>query len=403
MYTWKRGAAMNDIKKSICHQCINAISKFIIFSIIAGIMVIYAKEGRNHNIPFDEMKEYGQRGECAQENYILIQKANGIHTYPVLWGESLYLYDIDGNKFHLLKALKLPFQQFNRDELEIQSNIVKYNYDWADSLFTYVMHGGIYTIDLSKKGISKTQFIKDEKRYCILYNQKLYYMKYGREETNNAYIERVYSCDLDGKNEKFIAKGQSWSLLRAEENSLYLCDYEKNQIIEYQLPVKRLIQYQWKYKEDEEVVWLGKRNKDCLLILTGPVEFEYGKDAIGNIYEYNRETQKNTLLAQVKDMNNTDGEINVKYRDNYLYYNNMEYEVSRVNLVNGKKKKLLSLNDIDALRFPVSNGSIEVYFNYCTDYITAEVDYCSGGSEKMKKKILVYNYDGKLLRNLDID
>ena len=95
------------------------IKKFlkICVSIILGLAVVqiirFAAE--THAFDTSELKKaagnYLQKSECNIENCVLVHKKNGISTFPFVFGNRLYLYDIEQKKHKLVADTWLPFTE----------------------------------------------------------------------------------------------------------------------------------------------------------------------------------------------------------------------------------------------------------------------------------------------------
>ena len=57
----------------------------------------------------ENYKDVSNMNEFTLGNCVLIRKANGIKTFPFLFGERLYIYDIDKNQWKLVKNIMIPF------------------------------------------------------------------------------------------------------------------------------------------------------------------------------------------------------------------------------------------------------------------------------------------------------
>ena len=75
---------------------------------------IWIEERSSVNIEPHSSPEFTNSGE-GQGNVFVYARANGIRNAPFIFGESLYLYDIDTKKKHLLKCLKRPLSAFERN------------------------------------------------------------------------------------------------------------------------------------------------------------------------------------------------------------------------------------------------------------------------------------------------
>lgn len=89
----------------------------MIFRILLALIVLQGgyfliAEHSGKDIAFNEVKEIGQLGDHAQGNFILYTNRNNILTAPFIFGERLYLYDVENNKSYLIKNLKLPFHEW---------------------------------------------------------------------------------------------------------------------------------------------------------------------------------------------------------------------------------------------------------------------------------------------------
>ena len=365
-----------------------------LLSVIIGLFILFLRENMEKNIDFKSVNEYGQPGEWSQGNYVLFRKPNGLHTYPILWGKGLYLYSVQEDQEYLIKTLKLPFQKFSKYNLAIQGDRIQYNYLWSDSYFDYLWNPGIYLKNLRAPDL----YLNGQKEHIIMDADKLYYVK--QKNKGNVLKSGLYSSKIDGTKEKYITEISGFPYLRAEDGRIFLCDYDyPERLMEIETETNLVNPYKWQGNEDENIEWIGNKDKNHLIILTTPSVYGIDIKSYEKVYEYNKKTEMVKKIAQISDLEFDEDCNHIKYKESFFYYKNWDNEICRVDITNGKKEKIIALTDIPELEDGIKKGnSFEVNVNYCTDYIILEAE----DEEKETKNLLVYNYEGELLRNVNI-
>lgn len=89
------------------------IGVFIILGLAVLQLIRFAVEC--HAFDTSDLKKavgnYLQRSECNIGNCVLVHKKNGISTFPFVFGNRLYLYDIERKKHKLVAGTWLPFTE----------------------------------------------------------------------------------------------------------------------------------------------------------------------------------------------------------------------------------------------------------------------------------------------------
>lgn len=151
-------------------KCVAIIKKLlkICVSIILGLAVLqiirFTIEA--HAFDISDLKKmsgnYLKKGEYNIGNCVLVHKENGISTFPFVFGNRLYLYDIERKKYKLVADTWLPFTEIG-SLVTSADNKVYYNLlIWEGS----IVGGDVYCTDLKTGETKKVPESAGDTMYC---------------------------------------------------------------------------------------------------------------------------------------------------------------------------------------------------------------------------------------------
>lgn len=120
----------------------------------------------------------------SEENYIgnnvLVHKKNGLSTFPFVFGDRLYLYDIEKESFTFVAGAWAPFTEIGTLFMTAENKIYYTIPVWTDGS----TGGNMYCTDLNTKRTTKipydiSYYIREE---GAVYKNKLYYRKEDIDE-----------------------------------------------------------------------------------------------------------------------------------------------------------------------------------------------------------------------------
>lgn len=348
----------------------------ILLSALALCKPLYA----NKPIHFNKQEEnkWANSEDRAQGNHVLVCKGNGAESFPFVFGENLYIYNIEKNTWKLVKRNKVPLLTFGH-KMTMQGSNVYYSKDFKGPGIE------VYSKDVNKSG--KEAEVVDKADMYAVSSDAMYYLE--KEESgvlkDGIYENNVYKKDLKtGKVSKFL-KGEI-SYLRADNDYLYCFDDNGKIIIEIspETGQKKL------YKGFKRPDWIGVIDEDN--IIWADCE---------TIIKYNKSSNKKTVLKEASEKNI---EKNAVYREGYMYYYTDDMTFYKLDVNSKTSTRLMSLSEVEGLNRYIKKGDVYGEVSYCTDYITVELLYSMWNSsdDTQYRRLLVYDYDGRLVRNMKL-
>lgn len=349
----------------------NFLRKFImIFFIViffSSLSLSVQRLGRIGNMDTD--KEITNMNEYADGNCVLVKKANRIGRFP--FGERLYLYDVEDDKWKLLKNSMIPFFSFGSG-LAVNNENVYYNKFFAEE-----------GIELYSKETGAVSFEKEVLDQVGIYTISPEYMYYLKTNESCEFDNHIYRMNLKNRKKEVYLKGQFSFVLRQDHGCLYTLDEEKKEAVEITLGKKGIK----KCKGIERASWIGYVNKEQFIIVNEQ-----------NIVLYDK--KKDTKKYYVKDLKDEDDLIHESavLKKNHLYFSDMKLQMYQLDLKTGKKKIVFSLGDADGIKKYADHEYLypEIYFT--KSYITVDLSY----DNDSKRKFFVYSYDGELIREFPL-
>lgn len=343
------------------------ICLLLLLLIINAIYLLIA-EHTTKVLPIEFENPISNANEQSQDNYVVYTESNGVMTAPFVFGGRLYVYSIDEDKDYLISNLKLPFQE------------------WGGSICfkgdQILVSGGF---NLGGETPSKQWIVTLDGNKREILDSSMYNMALGNDEV--FFIDyrgiTIYRANLKTElKEKIIESDeQSFEKFIIFDDNLIAEDVNLNEIIIKNLTSKKKITFGL---DKTYVTSMTRSAKNKFIAICGKK---------GEVIEYDlaKKTQKKLAVINSRAKGNPSNiSENCMVSNRTLYCNDYEYNIVKVNLDTGKINKLIDVSRI---------GDVELMtVQYCKDYIAVET-YCG---ENFKKKLQVFDYEGKLIKTKKI-
>lgn len=348
---------------------------FISICIVAGIFNLCQLLIQKARVNDVEVSEDTNMGEVSlKKNTILIQKKNTILNFPFIFGERLYLYDIDKDREYLIADCVRPFHSFG-DMLAVCNNTVYYNI-FRDGPGIEVYSKGVNEVSKGKK-------ILDQAGLYLVSSKDIYYLKI-KETTYKEEQNFLYKKDLESGKTGIVLKENLSDVLRMDHGHIYSWNRFSKELLEIGEDTHSVT----RYPTEESPLWIGYVDGHRFLSIDE-----------GNVILYDKNTRKKHYL--VKDIKKESELLTekAKYENGYLYYNNQNLDFYRLDVYSGKNKKICSLSGIDKVKEYNKYKEYYADVNYCKDYITIDLSYAINHHLGiMKRRLLVFDYKGNLIK-----
>lgn len=325
----------------------------IILNTFLFIAHSFVEVENDKNIKWKNLYEY-------PGNNIVIAKNNGILTFPFVLGQRLYLYDLKKDQFKLVA--------FNLNPLEFYSG----NYCYYSNKVLYRIGCMDQGIEIFQNQFQNPWHKKKILSWCgvyTIYKDKILFM---RDEEWSCQKNSIYIKDLkSGKSEKVFIKGTFSRFLRGKQEHLLTYDEKAGRIVEINMK-NRKITYLLKIKEP---IWAGEVGN------TGIV-FKYNK-----IIKFDKRSLVQEEICKVKGHVEIE---DIRIKNKNLFYINDIGKLYCVNIESGVRKLI---TEIPYKKF-TENSNFTIH--YAKDFIAVHVFYKKGLFRK--EKIMIYDYDGKLVK-----
>ena len=176
--------------------------------------------------------------EYTQEDKILLD-TGGVTTFPTTPWNRLYLYDVEHNKWKLIKSSMIPYYGFG-SKFILNKQKIYYNRFGAEE--------GIELYSKKTKGFGFGKEELDQAGICTISPEYMYYLK---ESGASDFKNNIYRKNLKtGKTEVFL-KGEFSYILRQDHGKLYTYNNVDKQIYEINLSDKTIV----KCKNRGDIMW----------------------------------------------------------------------------------------------------------------------------------------------------
>ena len=329
-------------------------------------------------ISLRQNNEVGNYRNHAQENYLLLTSGNGFWSMPFIFGSKLYLYDIEKDKKYLLWNQKGILEEFGTEMCFCGENVLVFG---GRGMGGEPSDATIIKLNGEKEKIAITP------TSCISLNKNVIY--YIEEICENG--EQFYDVIW----EKNIISGEQKKLLQRPEHSLESFKIMNGRLFAIDenagvLVIKNLSTGMVKNRQFSESVYpayIIPKDENSVIIIGIGEKYQY------KVIEYQFEEDKEctiTLLGIGNENPNYRLWDNGKYKNGYLYCNDMSDNIVRIDVRTGKTEVFISANQLGTKR----NGYCHA--EYCKDYIVVEVYHNSA------KTLYIFDYDGTFIRKMSL-
>ena len=219
---------------------------FVLIVINGILLAIQYLPQMKVNSTISNMNEY------TQEDKILLE-TGGVTTFPTTPWNRLYLYDVEHNKWKLIKSSMIPYYGFG-SEFILNKQKIYYNRFGAEE--------GIELYSKKTKGFSFGKEELDQAGICTISPEHMYYLK---ESEADDFENDIYRKNLKtGKTEVFL-KGEFSYILRQDHGKLYTYNNADKQIYEINLSDKTIV----KCKNKGDIMWAGYIDNEHFMVTDG--------------------------------------------------------------------------------------------------------------------------------------
>lgn len=348
------------------------VSICIVVGLFNLCLLFFQKVG----IKINNSSEFTNMAEVSpQTNCVLVRKTNSIKNFPFIFGERLYLYDIDKNREYLIGNCLLPFYSYG-DMLAVQNNKVYYNY--------FGEGPGIELYTKKLKGVGTGRKILQQVGLYTVSSKAIYYLN-NDETTFKEEKNYLYKKNLKNGEIKTVLKENLSDILRFDHGYIYSWNRYSKEILEMHERTISIV----RCPQNEQPLWIGYVDSKQFLIIDE-----------SSIVLYNKRTKNKRYL--IKNIKREDELLNdkAKIENGYLYYSNDKLDFYRANIKSGKSENIISLSGVDGIKDFNKNKEYYANVNYCKNYIVIDLNYTSSKIlNTMKRKLLIFNYKGKLIKS----
>ena len=349
------------------------ILKIIIGFVILQMIYLLASEKLPKDISLGETREIGRMGDHAQGNYVLYTNRNTILSAPFVFGARLYLYDIEKDKSYLIKNQKLPFQEWDSERCVAGGQILAYG--------GAGMGGPPPDIRLLSLNGKEQELQLDVSAYGVLLSKsKVYYAERERDSAGKWHMNAGRMDIKTGEKEILLQRGEyAFESFYIYGNNLLAIDENENKLIVKNLSTGKESEDEF-YEGLYPVQILEKTNQTVIIIGLDDKE-------VWKAVEYNLESKQGREITTLRTRRDDIYYLwdNSTYKDGYLYCNDVNDNLVRVDVNTGKKEIIVEASQM-------GGDMSDCIVSYCTDYIAIEAYY------EHIRKLLIFDYEGKLVK-----
>ncbi len=347
----------------------------MIFRILLALIVLQGgyfliAEYMNKDIAFNEVKEIGQLGDHAQGNFILYTNRNNILTAPFIFGERLYLYDVENNKSYLIKNLKLPFHEWGWKMCIAGDKIFAFGgLAWGDppaDLLLITLNGNCEELAF-------------DRAFVELLSENKLYLAQSVFDQYEEWHENVVEVNQFSGEKKVLLQREAYAFehFQLYDNHLFVVDNEKQCLVIKDLSSGKETTHKFFY--DIYPYQILRKSDDTIIIL-GEDDNEKYRVAV-----YNYKTGTRRTVATLEDGKYDTFWDNSLYKDGYVYCKDLSDNIVKIDIETGVTEVLISIEEL--------GKRTDFYqIDYCTDYIVVQTMY------DYIKKMIVFDYSGKKIR-----
>lgn len=325
---------------------------------------------------FDSNITSVMQGHRWQGDYTLYVVDNNLTTFPYIFGNRLYLYSAKDGKSFLIYRQFAPFAEWSDEFTFFQDKIMG--------------TGGIaWDIPSDQILISLNGFVKKDEQLetaydYIMTDSGLYYTSAEYDEITGYLLDYwlfLYNYNT-GESEKILKIDWLDDIAFIWHDDVFFTAEDKGNYV-YHLKSKETTELDCEYPE-----LVVEKQKDSFISIF----------LDGTIWESEGYNFKKRYIGCVEGVNPNDARWwdidSAACVEEYLYLNNMEREIIRINLTDGSQETVVSLNNIPNFQ-SLSDWSFHI--SYCDNYIVYEA-YYKVFNDVINRKLLTFDYEGNLIR-----
>jgi len=388
-------------------------STILLVCIYVLILIVY-EQVEKHQLP--EISIADNNASILSErthsygDYIVYTHKNSLSDFPTVTGSKLCLYSIENDEIYVLANCIFPGFDWTRQGMD-HGKILAYGEQDSD----YSLYDRCVWIDMNKlKNDYEAPNIYPASfdRNCMIAEDGIYYKDltgvgaYGSAEGDSS-DKIVFQNAISGE-QKYVTPpiddGIIQNCIRVGTNlCLTVTKKEKKKASDYIIAFDNTdnIIFEFPLEKGVQVMKTIPVNTDCFITLL----------TNGKLYEFSISKEKSRIIAQTDILGYANNEETTGYdyyydsyykdefanivRGSWLFISDFNKNIWKINTDTGEKHSFLRKPQIFEA-FDEQQISIE----YCDNYVVYRANkYWGSDSEPMK--MLIYNYDGSLLDEVD--
>jgi len=326
-------------------------------------------------IILEQSNEVGNYGDHAQENYLLLTSENGVWSMPFVFGSKLYIYDIEKDKMYLLWNQKGILQEFSTKMCFNGENVLVFG--------GRGMGGEPSDTTIIKLNGGKEKIAIDPTSCISLKENVIYYT--GRIcENDEQFYDVIWEKNIISGEQKKLLQRPEYSIesFKIMNERLFAIDENIGCLVIKNLSTGTVNNH--RFSENVYPAYIIPKDENSVIVIGIGEKYQY------KVIEYQFEKDKERIITLL----GVDNEIssyyglwdNGKYKNGYLYCNDMSDNIVRINVKTGKTEVLISANQLEV------EGNDYCHAEYCQDYIAVEVYH------NYAKTLYIFDYEGTFIR-----
>lgn len=325
-------------------------------------------------ITLEQSDEMGNYGNHAQGNYLLLTSGNGVWSMPFIFGSRLYLYDIEKDKMYLLWNQKGILQEFGAKMCFNGENVLAFG---GRGMGGDPSDATIVKLDGEKKKIAI------EPTSCISLKQNVIYYTGRICENGEQFYDVIWEKDIISGEQKKLLQRPEYSIesFKIMNERLFAIDENIGCLVIKNLSTGTANNHQ--FSDNTNPAYIIPKDENSVIIIG------IGEKYQCKVIEYQFEKDKERIVTLL----GADGETpnywlwdNGKYKNGYLYCNDVSDNIARIDIKTGKTEVLISANQLGTERNDYCHAE------YCQDYIAVEVYH------NYAKTLYIFDYEGAFIR-----
>ena len=328
-----------------------------------GVIRIHIWESKGQTILFEQENTIVNDGVHTQDNCLLIAEAGGLKTFPFIWSEVLYLYDIETEKRYFVDIAKIPYETYGKCFI-IGSALYFFNFVFGET--PNIHNKDLKTGKVEQLDISSRSFIAEGDSLLYWDAQE------GGSHTLKLYEDGTTRTLISQGVEDITATGTEVYWFKESETTPY-------EAYEYNLSNQTSSRLNFSMKF---IGWIYKVDAS-----------EYLFEDEWTLYKWDDDAKRKQALSEP-------GEVysDVYFKDTLVYYRKEDQTIAALN---PETKSSLTLIDVKDYMKEDSDEGYAVYIDtidYCKDYIAVFVSTEKGNIAG--SALLFFDYEGKYIERV---